>query len=164
MRDAFKKAGIKGSNPRPQNPGHRRSGRGKEVGDDEQRFKENLKRAFGEKYTRFILDFQKEEYNDLVTKIKSYVATNARNITTSQLRNVFTKVLQAREPFNAHLLRPKLAYVAGRADKPAMKELVYLLDELIQAIQNERHLKNFKDFFEAIIAYHRFFNPREGRN
>ena len=162
MREAFEKAGIKGSKQKAQNPSQRhQSGRGKGGGNSgEQRTKENIIRAFGKDYTRLILDFKKDEYNHLVGKVKEYVERNARSITTSQLRNIFGKVLRAKEPFDVYQLRPKLAYVAGRSDKWQMKELVFLLDELIQSIQNKDQLKNFKDFFESIIAYHRYFNPK----
>lgn len=161
IRTAFENKGFEDKkskmNPSPKHS----SGRGREGGNsDEQRTKDNIIRAFGKDYTRLILDFKKEEYNHLVGNVKDYVEKNARNITTSQLRNIFGKVLQAKEPFDVFKLRPKLAYVAGRTDKWQMKELVFLLDELIQSIQNEDQLKNFKDFFESIIAYHRFFNPK----
>ena len=162
IRTAFEDKGFEDQNPK-RNPSQRhQSGRGRGGGkNNEQRTKENIIRAFGKDYTRLILEFKKDEYNHLVAKVKDYVAKNARSISSSQLRNIFGKVLRAKEPFDVYQLRPKLAYVAGRSDKGPMKELVFLLDELIQSIQNKDQLKNFKDFFESIIAYHRYFNPKE---
>ncbi len=57
------------------------------------------------------------------------------------------------------LLRPRLAYQAKRIE--GMDELRNVLDECIQIIVNNRDKKrdaiaNFVDFFEAILAYHKF--------
>ncbi len=159
MKTALESAGFKGQSPM-RHPARGQKRRGGSKGDSIAQTKKNLESAFGNNYTRLILDFEKQEYNELVTKTKAYVESNARNITTSQLRNIFGKVLRAKEPFDAYQLRPKLAYVAGRADKWQMKELIFLFDELICEIKNKKQLDNFKFFFESIIAYHRYFNPK----
>ncbi len=122
--------------------------------NDTARFEANLKKRFGNNYVNAILS--PRDYNGYIDNIKSYVEKNKDKISTSQLRNIFSKVKEVKEPRNLTMLRPKLAYVVGR--QTGMKELVYLLDELIKKV-NKDNLNQFKDFFEAIIAYHRYFNP-----
>jgi len=51
------------------------------------------------------------------------------------------------------MLRPKLAYLAGRDNKTGF--FMNELDKLIKRISNEEELKSFKQFFEAIVCYKR---------
>ena len=93
-------------------------------------------------------------------------------LSTSQIRSIFSEVKQMREyekdKHRLNLLRPKMAYTAGRHGK--MKEgkltgpvvdLQEILDECIERISSEEEFENFKSFFEAILAYHRYYGGRE---
>lgn len=97
---------------------------------------------------------------DLLDKIKSYVQTNSEAITTSQLRNIFAKVQRVENENSLQLLRPKLAYVAARQGKPEAKRMVEFFDFLISKVSNKEQLKGFKTFFESVVAYHKYFNPK----
>jgi CRISPR-associated protein Csm2 len=62
-----------------------------------------------------------------------------------------------------NLLRPKMAYIAGRHGHKdrgklvgAIVDLQEVLDEGIKRTSNEKEFENFKNFFEAILAYHRY--------
>ena len=102
----------------------------------------------------------------------------ARNVTTSQIRNIFGTVrtieqdvktleddqqLPIQVQRDLQMLRPKLAYqygrVQGRDDDPqkaAMGALTGILSEAIALVGSDvRRFRNFMDFFEAILAYHR---------
>jgi len=93
-------------------------------------------------------------------------------LTTSQIRNIFSDVkrLESYEKNKTELLllRPKLAYVAGRHGKKRGRELTgaivdlqVILDKCIEGIKDEKSFKNFQDFFEAILAYHRYYGGKE---
>jgi len=107
----------------------------------------------------------------------------ARNVTTSQIRNIFgtvrtieqdVKTLEDDQPLSIQvqrdlqMLRPKLAYqygrVQGRDDDPqkaAMGALTGILSEAIALVGSDvRRFRNFMDFFEAILAYHRRYGGR----
>lgn len=78
-------------------------------------------------------------------------------LSSSQIRNVLDK-LQRMKSFDLtklQLLRPLLAYAAGRHGGK-VKELQKISDQAIQMVQNDQHFVNFKNFFEAIVAYHRY--------
>jgi CRISPR-associated protein Csm2 len=79
-------------------------------------------------------------------------------ISTSQIRGIFQIVKQLPDDFesskrNLNLLRPKLAYQKGRFKN--LTPLTQILTHLIKKIDSDEGLKGFKEFFEAIIAYHK---------
>ena len=107
----------------------------------------------------------------------------ANDVTTSQIRNIFgtvrmieqeVKTLEDDKPLpirvqrNLQMLRPKLAYqygrVQGRDDdrkKAAMGALTSILSQAIALVGSDvRRFRNFMDFFEAILAYHRRYGGR----
>jgi CRISPR-associated protein Csm2 len=107
----------------------------------------------------------------------------ANDVTTSQIRNIFgtvrmieqeVKTLEDDKPLpirvqrDLQMLRPKLAYqygrVQGRDDdrkKAAMGALTSILSEAIALVGSDvRRFRNFMDFFEAILAYHRRYGGR----
>ena len=107
----------------------------------------------------------------------------AKSVTTSQIRNIFgtvrtieqdVKTLEDDQPLpiqvqrDLQMLRPKLAYqygrVQGREDDPqkaAMGALTGILSEAIALVGSDvRRFRNFMDFFEAILAYHRRYGGR----
>ena len=53
------------------------------------------------------------------------------------------------------LLKPKLAYAAGRQDE--VKPLMTVLEPCIDKVDSEEDFAHFHRFVEAIVAYHRFY-------
>lgn len=96
--------------------------------------------------------------NEFIDAIKGY-AKELKNtgVATHQLRSIFSKVVSAREAKDIYPLRYKLAYVAGREKK------LYLfceeMDKLIKKVTN-KNLSKFKEFFEGIIAYHKYYGGK----
>ncbi len=97
-------------------------------------------------------DLLVEEAKDLGKKL-----VNSK-LRTSQIRKIYSAVKKIQMgTFSRNalvMLKPKLAYAAAR--KPEVTELK---DALIQGIEmvddDPNKFKNFVDFFEAVIAYHR---------
>jgi len=81
-----------------------------------------------------------------------------KGLSTSQIRNVFgeAKRMQMRgfDPYKFQLLKPRLAYAAGR-HRGAVQDLRDVLEVAIDAVEDEEEFRRFADFFEAILAYHR---------
>ncbi len=91
-------------------------------------------------------------------KLGEYLASKrgrVKAMTTSQIRNIFSEV-KAMRKFNKYemdLLRPKLAYTARHEE---VIDLEKVLDDAIREVGNdEKKFERFKDFFEAVVAYHR---------
>ncbi|MFH1725982.1 MAG: type III-A CRISPR-associated protein Csm2 [Elusimicrobiota bacterium] len=80
------------------------------------------------------------------------------NMSTSQVRAVLDEIqrMKAHSPNKLHLLRPKLAYAAGRHG-PAVRFFQRHLDIALQrTAKNPGYFKGLKDLVEAIVAYHRY--------
>ncbi len=95
----------------------------------------------------------------------------AKQVTTSQIRNVFgtARQIQLRWPNDpdgayreAVLLRPKLSYFAkreGRGMEDLRRVLTPALELMSQGPEAERQVRfnRFMDFFEAIVAFHKAY-------
>ena len=84
-------------------------------------------------------------------------------LSTSQIRNIFSDIKKM-DSFEKNkkeliLLRPKLAYIAGRHRRRTrvITDLQEVMDRCIQEIKDNKSFKNFQDFFEAILAYHKYY-------
>ena len=81
-----------------------------------------------------------------------------QRLSTSQIRNIFGEVkrMQASgyDRGSLILLKPRLAYAAGRHGG-AVKDLRDVLVAAIDVVDDATKFKNFVNFFEAILAYHR---------
>lgn len=82
-----------------------------------------------------------------------------RGLKTSQIRKVYgtVKKIQVSQEFRPNdliMLKPKLAYAAARED--AVTALKEALTQAIDRVGSDRQkFKNFVDFFEATLAYHK---------
>lgn len=113
----------------------------------------------------------------LVDTAKTVGSSLERQLTTSQIRNIFGEVrriqmnwppdsakeeAKADEAFRSVvLLQPKLAYQAKRERGRGVEELQMVLDPCIDEIRKapkekrQLYFSRFVDFFEAILAYHK---------
>lgn len=82
-----------------------------------------------------------------------------RGLKTSQIRKVYgaVKKIQMSKEFRRNdliMLKPKLAYAAAR--EKAVTDLKDALTQAIDRVGGDRQkFKNFVDFFEATLAYHK---------
>lgn len=98
----------------------------------------------------------------------------ARQLTTSQIRNIFGTVRriemnwpeearsdeeqqrQTRAQRDLLLLKPKMAYQAKRERGRGVGTLTRVLTDAIDLVDGDRiRFQRFVDFFEAILAYHK---------
>ena len=109
-----------------------------------------------------ILDGDNQKLVENAEKLGKHLAT--KGLTTSQIRNVFDVAKRISWSESAidklNLLRPKLAYTAGRHRKkmPVIVDLQEILDGAIQEVvksKGKKKFTNFQNFFEAIVSYHR---------
>lgn len=88
--------------------------------------------------------------------------TVAGKLTTNQLRKFFGEVkrqqLLGYDPSSFVMLKPKLAYAVGRADKTnKIKDFYKVIVTAMGHVRDERTFKNFVQVFEAIVAYHKAY-------
>lgn len=135
--------------------------------EDEKKSDRYIRSIFRDDYVELILSdikFNGEGYNDYIDRVKRFIydRENYDNMTASQLRNIFARVQKINSLQKLCLLRPKLAFIAGRSDTThAMKTMIFLLDQLIANVDDGEKLKQFKAFYEAVIAYHKYYGGKE---
>lgn len=97
-----------------------------------------------------------ENVSELIDEINEVARAQGRDISSSQLRNIFAKVLAAKTVYDIQMLRPKLIYVAARSTSKSGKELIEKFERLAKEVKNIEQVKSFKIFMEAFVAYHKF--------
>jgi len=113
--------------------------------------------------------FSPEDLVKYAEEVGDFLANRAR-LKTSQIRkfldaiNAIKSKGRRREEVSffereAILLKPKLAYAAGKQDE--VKPLMRVLDPCMSRVKDEDDFLNFYRFIEAIVAYHRFHGGRE---
>ncbi len=112
---------------------------------------------------------------EMIQKARWGGVAEGSSVSTSQIRNIFgasKRIEMSVDEKNAQdkygeliLLKPKMAYANGRFNKdfgngrykiPGFKTLVDCLSYAIDKIEGDyNRMKNFFNFFEAILAYHK---------
>lgn len=102
-----------------------------------------------------------------------------KGLSSSQIRNIFGEVKRIQMKLTGSkeewksvkssflLLKPKLAYVQGRArSREFISEFRIVLDAAINAVDADKEgaierYQHFVDFFESILAYHKAYGGKE---
>lgn len=120
-----------------------------------------------EKVTKTTVDFA-ETFGKYLAVGNDY----EKALTTSQLRRFFGEVkrqqMNGYDETNFQMLKPKLAYAVGRAEKEKASEknkhfkirdfyevMVDAIDKVEKSKDKDKAFKNFISIFEAIVAYHK---------
>ncbi len=88
-------------------------------------------------------------------------------LTKSQIRNVFGEIKRIQmkgfenEKKDFYLLKPKVAYNAGRHNKLGILLFKKYFDLAYNCVENESDYEHFCDFFEAILAYHTAYGGKD---
>lgn len=113
---------------------------------------------------------------DFAEKFGAYLVKN--RLTTSQIRNIYGEVkrIEAKVKDDSFgnvfkdflLLKPKLAYASKRAGTRGIEDFKKVMDKAHLAVvdapdgkQRVEAFRNFTDFFEAVLAYHKASGGRE---
>ncbi|WP_448594328.1 type III-A CRISPR-associated protein Csm2 [Thermoflexus hugenholtzii] len=120
-----------------------------------------------------------EDAAELLVKVSQALGRELarRNLTTHQLRNLFGEIRRIEKEWQQQqgrsgqldpttwrrlqLLKPRMAYQAARLRSDAMRPLIEALERAIDRIERDpERFRRFVDFFEAIVAYHRFYQEK----
>jgi len=90
----------------------------------------------------------------------------SKNVTVTKLRKIFNEVKNIKLDdesdcfFKVNMLKSKMAYAAGRF--PELKDFYEIMSTFIDNIGNDMsRLKRFKQYFEAVVAYNRYYSEKE---
>ncbi len=130
------------------------------------------KKSFGELGEEVKNKFFKDDFDELLNmskttsldkilnKIEDFVKKEGSNLSTSQLRNIYDKSIKSESQNELKMIRPNLAYIAGRSTSDGEKSLLAFIDVLIKSVKSDEQVKEFKTFFEAVVAYHKFYGKQ----
>lgn len=128
-----------------------REGRGPE--------KQEEPRVSAQDWKEIVEDGNAKKLNEVADRLGNFYASGSdkQKLSSSQIRSVLDRLqrLGAYDSNQLQLLRPLLAYAAGRHGGK-VKHLQGVVDQAIQKVNDEDKFKHFKNFFEAIVAYHRY--------
>ncbi|MBZ4677010.1 MAG: csm2 [Anaerophaga sp.] len=129
----------------------------------DQELLESLKNDFPG-YPDCLLSFTKgnnpEETGKTIENLKNFVLKNGKDISISQVRNLYSKARAAKNEIELQLLRPQIAYMVARQQtykKESVRKFFLLQDNLIS---KGISLSDFLKVFEAIVAYHKYFGKK----
>lgn len=134
-------------------------------------FRDQTFAELGEKLNR---DFFKEQSvlsrlkdaskaDELIELTEKLVKEKGEHLSNSQLRNVYDKILNARTLLDLKMIRPQLAYMAGRITGRGandVKSFLSFIDLLIKETQQDS-IDDFKKFMEMIVAYHKYYGKNK---
>lgn len=104
---------------------------------------------------------------DALVDAAEKLGTRLKNsgLKTAQIRKVYgaVKKIQMRDEFQRNdlvMLKPKLAYAAARHSevmdlKDALTQAIDQVTKAKDPVDTQKKFKNFVDFFEATLAYHK---------
>ena len=87
------------------------------------------------------------------------VGQKLKSASSSSLRKIYDALLEKEKIDDVYALKPLLAYMSGR--KLVDKDFYKAVDNLINKIKTAKGLENFKKFFEAVIAYHKYYGGKD---
>lgn len=105
-----------------------------------------------------ILNGDAEEMNTYADALAKHFLSGREQekLSTSQIRTILSEIQKMKkyDKNQLQLLRPKLAYAAGR-HRGRVKDFYTLFEAAVKQT-NEKNFKMFQNFIEAIVAYHKF--------
>lgn len=117
------------------------------------------------KFKDIIVDIPKTavDYDNYINDMKVYTEyLKDQVVTTSQIRKVYSQIMNSKNTMDLKRLRPILAYIVGKNEKTKQKygisSLLGILDEGIAKLKGNDNgqVENFKEFMETIVAYRKY--------
>jgi CRISPR-associated protein Csm2 len=115
---------------------------------------------FNENFSELLNMSKTQNLNAILSDIEKFVSNEGKNLSTSQLRNIYDKAKKATTVNELKLIRPNLAYIAGRSSNDKEKGLLAFIDLVIKEVDSDQKVKEFNTFFESVVAYHKFYGKQ----
>lgn len=136
-------------------------GRNQDYESPSERYRREAKSAFKDTYPHLLHMESSPNLDALIKDLMAFMEKNADGVTSTQLRNIYSKVKPITEANKLKMQRPRLAYIIARQQTDKARLLMHLLDDLIERVDGEKNtVEGFKQFFEAMVAYHKYFEKK----
>lgn len=115
------------------------------------------KELFQQLYDDILNMKQTAQADKLLEATESFVKEYGKDVSTTQIRNIYDKVKKTGGILDLKMIRPQLAYIAGRDKNDNSKAFLSFLDGLIKHVNTDEQHQSFVAFFEATVAYHKYY-------
>lgn len=104
-----------------------------------------------------VLNMDEDKYDEFCDTVRDYAEIlKNHNITTSKIRNIYSRIMNSENLAKLKILRPRFAYISGReSNNKVLENFMMLLDYLVKNME-EKDISNFKKFMESIVAYRKY--------
>lgn len=129
----------------------------KRVNVNVQQMSKDVNRAFGNTGLSEILYLKKSKnINQILNGFQKYLRQNVKGITSTQLRNIYNKMLTLRDYKALKRLRPMLVYTAARQGTRESVKLIFLILELLKQVKSEQDKQAFLSVMEVLVSLHKY--------
>jgi len=95
---------------------------------------------------------------DIINNIEKAMMEYASKITYTQMRNIYAILLSADDVIGLHKVRPKIAYIQARLDKPEAKDVTIFILNLMKIVTKTEQVASFKELMETMVAFHKQYS------
>jgi len=126
---------------------------------------EEIQSPINDEEAKKILNLNKDNAKDF-DELANKCAKEISRISYSKLRDFYAYIKDIKEfdKVKLYLLKPKLAYAVGKesdkSKKVGLEKFQKMMSLLINNCDNEDKFEHLNEFFEAVIAYCRVYNPK----
>lgn len=92
----------------------------------------------------------------LLNDLEKVVETKLKNISKTQMRNVFDLIKNCDTVEQIKMTKPKLMYTAGRLTGTA-KEYLLNLSKVVTLVKDDKDLNYVQKYIETVLAYHKYY-------
>ena len=132
----------------------------------EEKTREEAKRMYKPIKSYWITDKADKELPTYAEELGKKLVKNG--LTNSKIRSIYGEIKRIQTgdykkcESSFFLLRPKMAYAAGREGKNIGVQLFkFFFDDAYTYVNDEKPFKNFCNLIEAVLAYHKAYGGKE---
>lgn len=132
----------------------------------EEKTREEAKRIYKPIKSYWITDKADKELPTYAEELGKKLVKNG--LTNSKIRSIYGEIKRIQTgdykkcESSFFLLRPKMAYAAGREGKNIGVQLFkFFFDDAYTYVNDEKTFKNFCNLIEAVLAYHKAYGGKE---
>lgn len=98
-----------------------------------------------------------QEVKDVINDIEKLVNEYSKDITYTQIRNLYGIITETHSLTDLHRIRHRIAYIQAKQVKSDGKKFVEFIVEIIKTVNEDREYKEFKNLMETIVAYFKLY-------
>ena len=95
---------------------------------------------------------------EIIDNIEKTMQEYSNEISYTQMRNIYSVLQSTKDVTGIHKVRPRIAYIQARLDKPKAKDITIFIMEIMREITDINQVKPFLELMETMVAFHKLYN------